>query len=191
MTDLIAQIASDEIIDQAYEWLCRTRSHYHDNGDVWHLRRWWLEEKPRLQQLLRAGQYCFRELRLITGRERTVQWWHSRDALVLKAMTLVLTAHLKPHLSDRCFHLAGTGGLKGAVREVDRRVGDYDFVFRTDVKGYYASINHQILLRQLSEYVDDEAVMELLRQYLRRMVDDGGWVRHIQQGSPSDVPYHP
>ncbi|NEO46643.1 MAG: hypothetical protein F6K55_21950 [Moorea sp. SIO4A3] len=118
MTDLIAQIASDENLDQAYEWLCRTRSHYHYNGDVWHLRRWWEEKKPILQQQLRAGQYRFRQLQLIHGRERTVEWWSYQDALVLKAISQVLTITLKPHLSDRCFHLAGHGGLKGAVREV-------------------------------------------------------------------------
>ncbi len=73
MTDLISQIADDEIIDQAYEWLCRTRAHYHFNGDVWHLRRWWHEEKPRIQQLLLTGCYRFRELRLIPDRERTVE----------------------------------------------------------------------------------------------------------------------
>ncbi|NEO79490.1 reverse transcriptase/maturase family protein [Moorena sp. SIO4G3] len=191
MTDLIAQIASDEILDQAYQWICRTRCHYHYNGDVWHLRRWWGEKKPILQQQLRAGQYRFRELRLIQGRERTVEWWSSLDALVLKAITLVLTAHLSPHLSDRCFHLAGHGGLKGAVREVSEHLRDHKFVFRTDVKGYYASINHDIHFRLLSESVQDEIVLDLLWQYLKRSVANDCVYTSYQQGISLGCPLSP
>jgi RNA-directed DNA polymerase len=47
MTTLIEHIASDETVDQAYAWLCKKRSHYHHNNDVWQVRRWWPELKPR------------------------------------------------------------------------------------------------------------------------------------------------
>ena len=58
--------------------------------------------------------------------------------------------------------VAGNGGLKGAVREVAANVEEHPFVFRTDVKGYYASINHQILMEIVGQYVQDEAVLALL-----------------------------
>ncbi|NEO79424.1 hypothetical protein [Moorena sp. SIO4G3] len=134
---LIDLIASDQVIDQAFEWVCLKRAHYHYNGDIWQLRRWWHEKKPRLQQQIRAGTYRFRELRQIKGKEHIIEWWSSQDAMVLKAIAIVLTEHLRPNLSTRCFHLAGTGGLKAAVREVDQHKEDNTFVFRTDVKGYY------------------------------------------------------
>ncbi len=31
------QIASDVVIDEAYEWLCRRRAEYSDSNDVWNL----------------------------------------------------------------------------------------------------------------------------------------------------------
>jgi len=43
--------------------------------------------------------------------------WSSLDALVLKAIAIVLTEHLKPHISDQCFHLARSGGMKVTVWE--------------------------------------------------------------------------
>lgn len=191
MSNLIAQIASDDVIDQAYQWLCRSRAHYHFNGDVWSLRRWWGEKKPRLQKQLLAGQYRFRELRLIRGKERTIEWWCSMDALVFKAISLVLTPTLRPHLSDRCFHLAGTGGLKGAVREVAGHLREHKFVFRTDVKGYYASINHDILFGMLTEYIKDDIVLDLLWQYLKRFVCDDCLYTSIQQGISLGCPLSP
>ncbi len=171
---LIDRIATDEILDAAYQWLCAKRAHHHFNSDVWQVRQWWDEKKLLLQQQLRSGSYRFRELGLFWGEEQFIEYWSSLDALVLKAMSLVLTEHLKPHLSSRCFHLAGSGGMKAAVREVAANVGSNQFVFRTDVKGYYASINHQILMEIVGRYVHDEAVLALLWGYLRRYVSDGG-----------------
>jgi hypothetical protein len=104
---------------EAYRWLCATRAHYHHNDDlwhVWHVRYWWAREKPLLQTRLRAGTYRLRKCRLVLGREHTSEIWCAMDALVIKALAPVLTTHLKPHLSSRCFHLAETGGLKGTVR---------------------------------------------------------------------------
>ena len=188
---LIARIASDDVLEQAYQWLCQKRSHYHFNGDVWQLRRWWTEKKAYIQKLLLAGQYRFRELRLIRGTDRDVEWWSSMDALVLKAIALVLGEHLKPHLSERCFHLAGTGGMKAAVREVSLHLGENNFVFRTDVKKYYASIDHNVLFGLIQKLVDDEAVLELIRLYLRRFVSDGGEYVDILQGISLGCPLSP
>ena len=78
-----------------------------------------------------------------------LELWSALDSLVLKAMALVLTKHLAPTLSSRCFHLAGNGGAKAAVQDVVENLPEHQFVFRTDVKSYYASINHDILFSQL------------------------------------------
>ena len=130
---LINLIASDEVLDEAYQWLCEKRAHHHFNADVWQVRRWWQEKKPLLQSQLLSGGYQFRELQLFWGQDRLIESWSSLEALVLKAMSIVLSSHLKPYLSERCFHLAGSGGMKAAVREVAVNLSANEFVFRTDV----------------------------------------------------------
>lgn len=65
---------------------------------------------------LRASAYRFREQRRVFSQGEEKKIWTAQDALVLKALTLVLQDVLQPQLSGRCYHLAGTGGLKGAVR---------------------------------------------------------------------------
>ena len=87
MSTLLEKIASDEAINAAYQWLCKKRLHYHPNADVWQVRRWWHEKKPVLQAQILSGNFQFRELRLIRGEEKSIEWWSSLDALVLKAMT--------------------------------------------------------------------------------------------------------
>ncbi len=188
---LIERVTSDEVIDAAYEWLCNRRQHYHHNSDVWQLRRWWAEKKPLIVAQLRAGTYRFREQRCVRAQGEVKEIWSAQDALVLKALAIVLHEVLQPHLSPRCFHIAGTGGLKGAVREVDAHLREYQFVFRSDVKGYYASINQEILYNLVAHYVREPVVLELVRQYLLRFVSDGGEYTDIQQGISLGCPLSP
>ena len=152
---MIQEIASDDVIPQAYDWLCERRVDYSANNDVWHVRYHWGTIKPQLQAKLLAGDYQFSPVQRIRGEDTTIELWSSLDALVLKAMSIVLARHLKPHLSPHCYHLAGNGGAKAAVRAVNDHLQDNTFVFRTDVKSYYASINHHILLGQLYQYIRD------------------------------------
>ncbi len=118
------------MIERAFAWLCKQRREYSANNDVWNARWRWERVKPRLQRLLLDGEYRFGSVKRLRGRGRTVFVWPALDALVLKALALVLTGHLQPHLSRRCYHLAGRGGSKAAAR-----LDEYTFVLRTDVRG--------------------------------------------------------
>lgn len=66
-----------------------------------------------------------------------------------------------------------------------------EFVFRTDVKGYYASIKHDILSNLVSRYVQDSVVLDLVSQYLKRFVSDRGEYTDIEQGISLGCPLSP
>ena len=138
---LIEQVASDEIIDQAFLWVCLKRKEHSHNNDVWNLRRHWQTVKPDLQKQLLDGTYQFSPQQEIRFDTETIELWASLDALVLKAVTLVLTRHLKPHISNQCGSCQREWRWKEAVRQITRHLKENSFVFRSDVKGYYASID--------------------------------------------------
>src|SRR3990172_2333527 len=69
-------------------------------------------------------------------------------------------------VSPRCMHVKGHGGAKAAVRQVWKRLPTNGFVLRTDVKSYYASIDHFMLLDQLTRHIRDGRVLNLIGQYL-------------------------
>ena len=184
-------IASDAVLDKAYAWLCDRRTDYSPHDDVWTLRERWADVKPRLQRSLLRGEYRCDVTRLVHTAEGVIEIWSAADALVLKATSLVLQKELAPVLSPRCFHLAGHGGLKGAVRAVDAARRDQMFVFRTDVHGYYASLDHGILYRQVREHVTDRRVLKLVWSYLRRMVCDGGEYVSVHRGISLGCPLSP
>ncbi len=100
----LAHIACDAVLDTAYDWLCRRRRDYPADADVWSLRRSWAEEKERIRTELLTGRYRFALLTRVTlsdGEE--IDLWSVRDALVLKALAIVLGEYLP--VSRRCVHV--------------------------------------------------------------------------------------
>ena len=133
----IVPVASDEAIEQAFLWVCLNRKEHSHNNDVWNLRRNWQAVKPDLQKQLLDGTYQFNSRPVIRFGNETIEILALLDALVLKAVTLVLTQHLKPHISNRCVHVKGNDDSKEAVRQITGHIKENSFVFRCDVKDYY------------------------------------------------------
>ena len=102
----------------------------------------------------------------------------------------MLLAEVLP-ISPACTHVKGHGGLKSAVRRVYGQLPNYRFVPRTDVKEYYASIDHFLLMEQLAEHVKDRFILNLLWQYLNRLVEGDGYYREVQRGISRGCPLNP
>ncbi|MGH2669822.1 MAG: reverse transcriptase domain-containing protein, partial [bacterium] len=146
--------------------------------------RWgWAEERERIRAEILEERYRFAPLRRITlqGGEE-IDLWCARDALVLKCLALVLGRRLP--LSRRCCHLKGHGGAKGAVRSVLAALAQSRFVLKTDVRRYYDSIDHQLLLERLQRLIGDRFVLNLLTQDLMRTSERGGIFRDYRRGIP-------
>ena len=71
--------------------------------------------------------------------------WCRKSRRIQRIALDLLRHDLKPHLSRRCKHLKGHGGVKGAVRYLNRVVDHYRYVARFDVLAYYESIDHSLL----------------------------------------------
>jgi hypothetical protein len=85
---------------------------YLANDDVWNVRWKWTEFQPQLQVQIRTGAYRFSPLRRYRTTEGAREVWAAPDALVLKAVALVLGRHLDDHLLPHCARLAGHGARR-------------------------------------------------------------------------------
>lgn len=162
-------------IESAYQWLNQQRKSYPDNADIWHLRFHWQRERKFILSELNKGEYHFSPLQIIkksTG--ETIALWSSRDALVLKMLTRILTPSLPVH--PLCEHVKGNGGGRQSALRIHHhlRRRATPFVFRTDIKGYYAAIDKQRLYDQLTRHVSHPVLRNLLWQFLHYSVEDGG-----------------
>jgi len=187
---LLARVASDAVIDEAYRWLCKRRRHFPADADVWSLRHGWPLHKRHIRADLRAGRYRFApQIRIRRKDQDDIDLWSARDALVMKALSIVLGEQLP--VSPRCTHIKGNGGSKYALREVLRDLPENRFVLRTDVKSYYASIDHFKALDLLAVTIQDKAVLNLLCQTMRRTTTWGGLFRDYTQGISRGCPLSP
>ncbi len=163
---------------------------YPADADVWSFRQAWAQEKDKLKGALAAGRFRFGLLTRITLKDgEEIDLWSARDALVLKALAIVLAKHLP--VSTRCTHVKGHGGAKSAVRQVWAKLPANRFVLGTDVKAYYASIDHFLLLDQLAEIIRDKRVLNLLGQYLRRTAERAGEFWDYGKGISLGCPLNP
>ena len=187
---LLNRLASNAVLDAAHGWLCHRRRDYPVDADVWSLRRHWPGEKRRIQADLLAGDFRFGLLDRITKADGTdIDLWSARDALVLKALAIVL-ANVLP-VSRVCTHVKGHGGAKAAVRQVMAHLPANGFVLKTDVKSYYASIDHIALMDRLARHIDDRATLNLLGQYMRRTAERGGSFWDYERGISLGCPLSP
>ncbi|WP_149330560.1 reverse transcriptase domain-containing protein [Citrobacter braakii] len=174
-----------EILDASYIWLCASRKNHPANADVWDLRFHWSQEKVHLLQALRAGTYRLQPLR-VTPRAvgEACVMWSARDALVIHALTCLLAQHLPVH--HTCEHVRGQGGGKQSARRVHHflRNTNAPFVFRTDIRGYYANIDKDRLYRQLTTCITCPGMRSLLWQFLHYSVENGGNFHTPVKGIP-------
>jgi RNA-directed DNA polymerase len=189
----ISEVASSAVLDTAFAWLCERRVDYADSADVWNVRHRWPDLKPQLQDALLRGQYRFQPLRRIHAQGECRELWAALDALVLKALAIVLSRRLD--FPRSCYHLPGKDGekrgAKAAVRHICSRLPSNQFVFRSDVKSYYASIDHAVLLALVRQRIDDPIVLDLVEQYLRRTVDQDCIYTTVTRGISLGCPLSP
>lgn len=159
-------------------------------ADVWSFRLRWQDEQERLTTQLIQGTYRFELLSRVTLRSgEEVDIWSARDAVVLKALSLVVAEHLA--LSKKCCHLKGHGGSKQAVRDVLAELPRYRFVLKTDIRLYYASIDHHLLLDRLERFIADRRLLNLIIQYLVRSAERSGLFWHYSMGISLGCPLSP
>ena len=177
-------------LDQAYNWLCRQRQHFPPNADIWWFRRRYLDDRFELLQEINSGAYQFSpQQKIIKSSGEVIHLWGSQDVLVMKLLAGALQALLP--LSTRCTHIKGHGGLKQSIVAVQQHLDDYQYVCKTDVRGYYESIDQYLLMNMLNDHIQDPDIRHYLYQVVRRCVEFGGEYRDIEGGISRGCPLSP
>jgi RNA-directed DNA polymerase len=187
-------VFTEVTLDTAYSWLCKQQRNFPANADIRHLRFHWHTIRGELLQTLNRQDYTFMPLSVVTKADgETLHLCSSQDPLVLKMLAMALPDALA--LSSLCTHIKGHGGLKATISALQAALPDYTYVIKTvmktDVKGYYESNDHTILLRQLDKDVTDPFIWRLLLQFVKRSVERGGTFKSIHCGISRGCPLSP
>ena len=92
--------------------------------------------------------------------------WSQQSSYCLKQTKNDLYHQTKKHLSRRCAHIAGHGGVKGSIRYCQRLCNDFKYVARFDIKSYYKSMDHKVILRLLDQHRVSQTSIDIVSSYL-------------------------
>ncbi|MEB7886352.1 hypothetical protein [Serratia fonticola] len=99
-------------------------------------------------------------------RRRNKSWvqWSAHDALVLKWAAMQVEEQLPRNA--HCHHLKGYGGVSGSTQCVASvwGSGEWRYVYRTDILGYYRHILKHQVAGQLHWHIDDAVCRSLCLQ---------------------------
>ena len=190
-SNLMSDVISNTVLDSAFAHVCKAREDKPANHDIWHLRFHWAPIKESLQDRLLQGTYQLSPLSVYSTCQGTYSSWASLDAVVLKALSIILTPVVSHFVTKHCTHLKHHGGIKGAVTKVKRCVSHYRHVIQSDVASYYHSMQPSLVLEHCKEIIKDKRVLLLIHQYVSRCEVRDGEHTIVQQGIPKGCPLSP
>ena len=152
----------------AFMWRQRTRKRL---GAVGERSGWWIfipTWKSCIGSWLqdfRVGRHQFSPMVQYKFIDEVVQVWSYLDRLMMHLLLLLMRPTFKHIISPRCLHLAGPTVIKQATAEIKAALdsGRFNYVMRIDIRSYYASINHRLLIQQVTQHYDDPILLRYYR----------------------------
>jgi RNA-directed DNA polymerase len=140
-----------------------------------------------------AGTYRFSPRIRYHFADETPDVWEYRDRLMLTLLFQQIKSTFSHLISKRCLHLQGPNGVKTALTWLHNAMNakPYRYVIRADIKSFYASINHRILLQQTQQAFQDPRVQHYLEAIITAPIDDGGRLLTPTTGIPRRSPISP
>ena len=132
------------------------------------------------------GSHQFSPLKTYRFPGEVVQVWEYLDKLFVHLMYDILKPTFKAVISTRCYHLKGPSVIRSITQQIKRALssGEYHYVIRLDIKSYFASIDHKILLQQIEANYDDPKLKKYLRDIITIGIDQDGVIALPKKGIP-------
>ena len=177
------------LLRKAFAWFKRMRKQKKTAGDKsswWHLAANWCARLPLWLKDFKHGSYQFSPLMQYQFKNEIVQVWSYLDRLMLHLILGIITPTFKRVISELCCHLSGPSTIKYVTADIIAALksGRFNYCLRLDIKRYYATINHKILLKQLHENYADPILLRHFTDIVTIGVDCGGQVVLPKTGIP-------
>ncbi|MCW8443371.1 reverse transcriptase domain-containing protein [Fluoribacter gormanii] len=151
----------------------KQKHHAHHNHDILFLGRELDDWLVKGTQALIDGTYTPRFLKRCYFPDEMIDQLHISDRILQH----ILLKELKPTfplvMSPKCFHLHGPNGVKLATEQVRKALDEKKpkYLIRADIKSYYRSIDHRILLEEIKKHYNDQKVQVMLERIITNPIE--------------------
>ena len=115
-----------------------------------------------------------------------------KDRMVQQAVAQVLMPIFERTFSDSSYGFRPGRSAKQAIQKArDLYNEGYRYVADLDLSKYFDTINHELLLNMLREEIADQAVIRLVKLFLKSGVMANGVLTQTESGSPQGGPLSP
>jgi len=150
-----------------------------------------IRDVSKLEKQLREGTYLPQAIKRVhipklgSKETRPLGIPTVRDRVVQNALRHVLEPILERQFAEHSYGFRPKRGCKDALRRVDGLVkAGYKYTVDVDLKSYFDTIPHDLLIKELRKYVADNQVIGLVEKFLQAEIVDekDRWVP--QTGAP-------
>lgn len=150
-----------------------------------------IRDVSKLEKQLRDGTYLPQAIKRVhipklgSKETRPLGIPTVRDRVVQNALRHVLEPILERQFAEHSYGFRPKRGCKDALRRVDGLVkAGYKYTVDVDLKSYFDTIPHDLLIKELRKYVADNQVIGLVEKFLQAEIVDekDRWVP--QTGAP-------
>jgi group II intron reverse transcriptase/maturase len=148
------------------------------------------EHKEELLASIRDGWYKPKPVRRVEipkpdGGKRNLGVPTVIDRMIQQAITQVLEPIYEPLFSESSYGFRPGRNAHQAIKKAEEYYKQgYIKVVDIDLAKYFDTVNHDILINRLREEIKDEAVISLIRKFLKSGVMINGIVNKTQEGTP-------
>ena len=196
--DLLEQILSKDNMNNAYKRVKANKgSHGVDGMTVDELLQHLKQHGQELRQSLLQGRYRPQPVRRVEipkpdGGKRLLGIPTVVDRVVQQAIAQVLIPIYEKKSSDNSYGFRPLRSAKQAIEKCRRYINaGHTWTVDIDLAKYFDTINHDKLIRILSNDIKDGRVISLIRKYLQSGVMVNGVVIDTEEGAPQGGPLSP
>ena len=108
------------------------------------------------------------------GKKRPLGIPTVKDRIVQRAVKLVIEPIFENMFLEMSYGFRPGRGCKDALREVDKWLKEgFVYVVDADIKAYFDSISHELLLKIIEEYISDGRLLDILASWLKQDIVKG------------------